>query len=945
MLTNFARMLNNRKRGFTIIELVIVIAIIGILSAVLIPNFSSTLTKADSAAKAANLNSVNKIAASAKVVAANGPMLDVTGAVVSNFGKEAAAKTLKTTVYNAETQSFTALTKVKVDDASKPDRTLYYPVYGDTYEEASANLKAYDFVEYYAGTPELAKGISKKIANTSMKNQSGEFREVYVINGSIALHSDLELADALFIFLDGASLETNGNAFKCHSVAFVDTSADGQTPVTFKVYGGNVLPEYSFGVLNVKNFYAEDGSINWTAAAQHTATTAITIYMGGTIALNTPDYAGMYLNVDNLCAIVSGVISMAPGSQATLDGETKLVVEDGGAILPANTQGHDLAAETTLVYVDFKAESGNTQIECKDGSFTSLAINGENPVSVNGNTSSGGAKFFTIDPPTAANCAATALAQTAHAVALAGGNVDCMMTIIESAGNAMVDTAAAICDGLGATAAGTTAAIVSQADVLQVAGMVNAMKTDVVSTAIASASASTTGAISAAIGTVTLSNATATPGASGTSIVSTMQAYNTCDTSWYDASKSSFEISTPAQLYGLSTLVFNGVTSFYGKTITLANDIDLDAYKPWLPIGNGQYGFRGTFDGNGKTIKNMHLDVNKTWVMMSIQGKGWNNTSYRAAKEGTAFGYQNGDKYGIGFIGVLENGGELKNVTFSACNVGFDYNWNSYAAVAVGAIRATGEDYSYDGNGYTNAGKFITGFTNGIAQYGDSANASLYADKGYAYNGATYAEQNATRLASEKNKGYTATTDLNSGNIPFKSWVTKITGVTVDETCSVYATGRCGSVCAVIAGVYYTNPSYNDGKIESGPDAYSIFAGWGTVQITQCVNKGSVTHIPTKDAYEEAGGIVGYSQVLKNATASISHCSNEGAIKGGAAAGIFGSTNSGPITVDTASCTNTGTISIADTNRAGVKLHTGTVASTLYNTTVTAVGAGSTKLN
>lgn len=940
MFTNFARMLNNRKRGFTIIEMVVVIAIIGILSSVLIPNFSSTLTKADSAAKAANLNSVNKIAASAKVVAANGPMLDVTGAVVSNFGKEAASKTLKTTVYNAETQSFTALTKVKVDDASKPDRTLYYPVYGETAEEVAESLKAYDFVEYMAGKPELAKSISKKIAKSfGSKDKSDMFTEVYVINGSIALHSDVELTDALFIFLDGASLETNGNAFKCYGVAFVDTSADGQTPVTFKVYGGNVLPEYSFGVLNCSNFY-DAGAINWGANGEFAATTAITIYIGGTVAPHADDYSGIYLNVDNLCAIVSGVITMPAGSQATLDGDTKLVVEDGGAILPANTAGHDLASETTLVYVDFKAESGNTQIECKDGSFTSMAINGENPISVNGNTSSGGAKFFTIDPPTAANCAATALAQTAHAVALAGGNVDCMMTIIESAGNAMVDTAAAICDGLGAAAVGTTAAaVVSQADLNQIVGMINTMKTDIVSTAIASASASTTGAISAAIGTVTLSTAAATPGAAGTSIVSTMQAYNTCDTSWYDASKSSFEISTAAQLHGLSTLVFNGVDSFYGKTITLTKDIDLDAYKPWLPIGNGQYGFRGTFDGNGKTIKNMHLDVNKTWVMMSMSGKGWNNVSYRAAKEGTAFGYQNGDKYGVAFIGVLENGGELKNVTFSACNVGFDYNWNSYAAVAVGAIRATGEDYSYDGNGYTNAGKVITGFNNGIAVYGSESNAtSQYQATGQKWNGSTFDEQQTNRLSG------TQSSSTSYRDRAFDGWTTKVTNVTVDETCSVYATGRCGGVVAVASGAYYNSSSYNEARAKN--DNQSIFASWGTVLISGCSNGADVTHVPTQTDYEEGGGVLGYLNIRANLKGSVSNCSNSGDIKAGAAAGIVGSLGgTTPFTVDAASCSNTGTISIADTNRAGTKTHTSTVASTLYNTTTTAVGTGSTKMS
>ena len=40
-------MKNNKKRGFTIVELVIVIAVIAILAAVLIPTFSNVIKKAD----------------------------------------------------------------------------------------------------------------------------------------------------------------------------------------------------------------------------------------------------------------------------------------------------------------------------------------------------------------------------------------------------------------------------------------------------------------------------------------------------------------------------------------------------------------------------------------------------------------------------------------------------------------------------------------------------------------------------------------------------------------------------------------------------------------------------------------------------------------------------------------------------------------------------------
>ena len=43
-------MINSKKKGFTIVELVIVIAVIAILSAVLIPTFSNLVKKANTSA-------------------------------------------------------------------------------------------------------------------------------------------------------------------------------------------------------------------------------------------------------------------------------------------------------------------------------------------------------------------------------------------------------------------------------------------------------------------------------------------------------------------------------------------------------------------------------------------------------------------------------------------------------------------------------------------------------------------------------------------------------------------------------------------------------------------------------------------------------------------------------------------------------------------------------
>ena len=78
-------------------------------------------------------------------------------------------------------------------------------------------------------------------------------------------------------------------------------------------------------------------------------------------------------------------------------------------------------------------------------------------------------------------------------------------------------------------------------------------------------------------------------------------------TDWYNASATSFTISTAADLAGLAYLVNNGTDTFTNDTITLANNVNIAAHE-WVPIGDATYKFSGTFDGNGKTIRGLCLN-------------------------------------------------------------------------------------------------------------------------------------------------------------------------------------------------------------------------------------------------------------------------------------------------------------------------------------------------
>ena len=94
------------------------------------------------------------------------------------------------------------------------------------------------------------------------------------------------------------------------------------------------------------------------------------------------------------------------------------------------------------------------------------------------------------------------------------------------------------------------------------------------------------------------------------------------DITWYDASQSSFDISTPEQLAGLAQLVNNGTSNFNGKTVNLLADVWLnmtgDSTNNWIMIGGhatasgetmgSEKYFEGTFHGHGHKIYNMYCD-------------------------------------------------------------------------------------------------------------------------------------------------------------------------------------------------------------------------------------------------------------------------------------------------------------------------------------------------
>lgn len=138
------------------------------------------------------------------------------------------------------------------------------------------------------------------------------------------------------------------------------------------------------------------------------------------------------------------------------------------------------------------------------------------------------------------------------------------------------------------------------------------------------------------------------------------------DTSWYDASKNEYSISTAAELAGLSKLVNEQGVTFRGKTVTLTNSVDLGDHL-WTPVGQtGAAQFGGTFDGGNNTISNLYVDsTSKTAKNYSSGLFGWLNTATvkNVKVDGAVI---NANKYAGVIAGYMES---ISACTISNCSV------------------------------------------------------------------------------------------------------------------------------------------------------------------------------------------------------------------------------------------------------------------------------------
>ncbi len=379
------------------------------------------------------------------------------------------------------------------------------------------------------------------------------------------------------------------------------------------------------------------------------------------------------------------------------------------------------------------------------------------------------------------------------------------------------------------------------------------------------------------------------------------------NTSWYNDTDTEFTLTTAEELAGLAKLVDEGTDSFTGKTIKLAQDLDLSAYE-WEPIGSSTanvgddeqelaFGnaFQGTFDGQNHEISGLYY---YKYTPNS------NSDDFFDDNRGGLFAFA----YGATIQNVVMKSGYVACSSYLAALVGFGPNCKFINCENYLEINPLQKPYK-GGYAYGNYGAGICGY-GGIY----FENCKNYGDVlGYQGCGGVCAVTglNCTIKRCENYGKVTSQGDGTAGGIINSTLYTSIT-LTI-ENCL-----NAGDVVSLISSAGGICGAFTPGEM--------------TTTIVGCVNTGNISG-------QSAGGIIGCSRLSQNTGTyppvhyplHIVNCYNTGDIEShmgyryaGGAGGIIGELDASSFDTFITNCYSTGTITCAvDENTDGEKFSNG----------------------
>jgi len=145
-----------------------------------------------------------------------------------------------------------------------------------------------------------------------------------------------------------------------------------------------------------------------------------------------------------------------------------------------------------------------------------------------------------------------------------------------------------------------------------------------------------------------------------------------------------YNVEEPSQLAWVAQQV-NGGNTFEGKTIKLAKDINL-SNGLWTPIGNNANTFKGTFDGDGKTISNLFIAMGNTNEPAGLFGYLNNGTIKNFTIDNADIeAYTDGGVAAV--VGKIFNTGTVEDVTVKNADIESNRRAGAIAGNSYGAIK------------------------------------------------------------------------------------------------------------------------------------------------------------------------------------------------------------------------------------------------------------------
>ena len=369
-------MRNTNKKGFTIVELVIVVAVIAILAAVLIPTFSSIIRKANVSSDTVIAREINTIIAAENAIDEFEGFEDVVDALYANGFLLANLNTKTADCFFVWESKNNQILLVDAKDNFKVLFPETYEPAGSTWYLACPNA---ELLENYT----LPTGIN---VVPTISDTEGVASFVEMIQGedggeyTLYLDNNTILDDSILAYVPGSTNDVVVNLELGNRTIGTD---DKMTTYAIFGYGSNVTMNVNGGVITAANENTENVDTGTQISVQVCFANGAKATVNGTSFIHNTTVGGHAVMASGSTATFNNVTVKASSATANANG----IMAQAGSTVVINDSTVESTARAIMVS-EFNGGPSNVTINggTYTGGIASIHVQGGSTVTVNGGT-------------------------------------------------------------------------------------------------------------------------------------------------------------------------------------------------------------------------------------------------------------------------------------------------------------------------------------------------------------------------------------------------------------------------------------------------------------------------------------------------------------------------------------------------------------------------------